>query len=586
MIQSPISNINYRKYRITKEPTKAEKMLWDIGVPSGEDRVFRHDFFQKLPDKISIPIAKEYKSLYEKSGLTEANQYLLRLGEHLDKKPLKPNLTDSDICDFSRSRVNACLNIKSRTSDKQMTYSALSEYLLRYGISAPSINKKISISGAIKRMCSERWWRSKVRSIHGQNLEVFAIHAGFVHKLRGIYSSDETVFRKRQQKRRNNKTLEQTFAINDYGDELSLKELSDSSISNPKIRRAELMTRISGFEKTAQELGDVGMFYTMTCPSRMHARFSTTGSSNPKYDGTDPKEAQAHLVKMWSLIRTALMHQGIELYGIRVCEPHHDGTPHWHMMMFMQSEHVDVVTKMIQKYALLVDGNEEGAEKFRFDSKSIDWSKGTAAGYIAKYISKNIDGEFVGDDSYGKDAIETAERVQAWAGVWKIRQFQFVGGPDVGLWREVRRIVNPPAGFLGELFEAADNGDWSDFVKLMGGPRKSDISSEVSLLKVYSGKPNSYGEPLGYIVQGVSFNDLIVETRLYTWTIEFHPSQEFSRESFDIPGGHPQGPWENPGDDSPGITKIPQGQFDLNPRGSLGNPRGFNNISSRFQFLS
>jgi len=174
------------------------------------------------------------------------------------------------------------------------------------------------------------------------------------------------------------------------------------------------MVRTSGFEGYAKEYGHVGEFITITCPSRMHARFSKSGEANPKYHGTTPREALYYLCKQWNKIRSFLKRNDFNVYGFRVAEPQHDGTPHWHLLVFMPPEQVKPVIKAMRHYALEFDGREPGAQKHRFTTVSIDWSKGSAAGYIAKYISKNIDGYNVGEDLYGNDAVESAERVIAW----------------------------------------------------------------------------------------------------------------------------------------------------------------------------
>lgn len=120
-------------------------------------------------------------------------------------------------------------------------------------------------------------------------------------------------------------------------------------MANPAIRRCELMTRIRGFENICHELGYVGEFYTLTAPSKYHATLNT-GYRNGKWNGASPADTQSYLTKLWARIRTKLHRQAIRLFGIRVAEPHHDGTPHWHMLMFMLPENVERVRRIMEEY--------------------------------------------------------------------------------------------------------------------------------------------------------------------------------------------------------------------------------------------
>ncbi len=85
----------------------------------------------------------------------------------------------------------------------------------------------------------------------------------------------------------------------------------------------------------------------------------------------------------------------------------------WHLLLFFPREHRDPVRETMRRDALETDGDEPGAAKHRFKVVAIDKSKGTAAGYIAKYISKNIDGYGLETDLTGEQPVSAAERVNA-----------------------------------------------------------------------------------------------------------------------------------------------------------------------------
>jgi hypothetical protein len=147
------------------------------------------------------------------------------------------------------------------------------------------------------------------------------------------------------------------------------------------------------------------------------------------------------------------------IYGFRIAEPQHDGTPHWHLLLFCESARDAEFEAVVRDYALRDAPDERGAQEHRCNFKRIDWSKGSAAGYVAKYVSKNIDGAHVGEDFNGKPATETALRGEAWAARWRIRQFQQIGGPPVGVWRELRRVREVPSGapeYLRDAHTAAN----------------------------------------------------------------------------------------------------------------------------------
>lgn len=438
--------------------------------------------------------------------------------------------SDADICARAESLAKQCNDIATKFHDlkiyvKEELRLSMAHICTSNHVTPPA-GKKMTDASAIARMVDALWWRRQLRKTHAKSVEAAAISIGYVNKTRDVYVSNESLARRRQQIRRNEAMLENTRIRNEDGYEITLAEAAAKTTSNRAIKRGELMTRIAGFERIAVECEHVGLFFTKTAPSRMH-RWKTVSDGkvveNGKYDGTTPKEAQAAHSKDWARIRTAMGRAGIDWYGFRIAEPNHDGTPHWHVLVFFNKNVRGVAGRaampraqaIIRRYCLMDSGTEAGAKKHRVDFQVMDAAKGTAAGYIAKYVAKNIDGYMVEKDLFGNEAITASMRVEAWAATWRIRQFQQVGGPPVTVWRELRRIKELPGDSPEHLIQAhqACNKEiiseeetraasWDAYCRAQGGVfRGRDYKIRLAV-EEQSGT-GRYGEPLGMRPVGV-----------------------------------------------------------------------------------
>lgn len=476
----------------------------------------------------------------QSDAVRDANVWLMDTTARMAALRVPVNMTDSELCDMAREKARECMNLVVMVPGVYMMDAAhlrerMGQFVEGFGIKQPG--KDVLNGPAISRMTDELWWRRALRVAQARSLENEAIRLGYVSRKKEIYASNVTVERRRQQRRRNARNLEQTIAVNlDTGEEYKLAELAEKSVANPRIRHGELMTRISGFEAVAKGLGHVAEFVTLTTPSKYHpTRTGADGKpvKNSKYEGATPREAQSYLTKIWALIRAKLARIGVRPYGFRIAEPHHDGCPHWHMILFCALDAVQVLRDVIRAYALREDGAEAGAYKHRVGFVTIDPRKGSAAGYVAKYVSKNIDGgnyQVQGDLEGGQhDAITPTHRVEAWASTWGIRQFQQIGGAPVGVWRELRRMDQKEdmAEFTKAALAAADAGNWGRYTEVMGGPTVKRKALPLRTAYKEKDKPNRYGEMGGLEICGITENlfdgvtfSRVYESRRYQWEIK------------------------------------------------------------------
>jgi hypothetical protein len=466
----------------------------------------------QVPQRFHSVLHAEYQKKYQKESCRDANLYFLDVQDKVQDKSV---VTVSD--EGLRVKAKRLSRDAARIIQQSGFYAGLS-FCEFNGVDEPKAQHE---AGAIARLTDEAWWIRQLIKKQDRETEAFAIQLGLVRRYRQVYISDEMLSRIGQRQKRSVEIMENLEAVSDEGETVNMLDVLKGSLANPAVRRAELMIRLNGFEQYAKEKGHVAEFYTITAPSKYHA-------VSDKYAGSTPKQTQQYFTNVWSRIRAKLDREGITPYGFRIAEPHHDGTPHWHMLLFVADQDKVKLRAIIKHYALQEDGKEAGAAKRRFTVEAINPNKGSAVGYIAKYISKNIDAfgmEHEEDYEAGSSAETTASRVRAWASTWGIRQFQQIGGSPVGVWRELRRLEDAPEGVLNDARQAADASDWKRYLEIQGGAdvpfrdqpiktlRREHIDTETGEVK-----QNQYGELVDHVV-GVYLDNEELITRLKHWQI-------------------------------------------------------------------
>ncbi|MCR9686239.1 replication endonuclease [Vibrio antiquarius] len=481
-------------------------------------------------------------------------------------------------------------------------YHQLAAFTSLFGIKPPCKYKKqneLSALQDISRMISEKWWLGRLVKARKIMREHLAIAMGQVSSKASAYASWDCVREHQEQQKRNWEYIKQCELFDEETEEKAdLSEMVLKSVSNPAIRRHELMVRCRGCEDIGNELGLQGLFLTLTTPSKYHNSYKKGGFIE-HWNGASPREAQAYLNNAWQRIRAKLGREEIRWFGVRVAEPHHDGTPHWHLLIWVKPEEVAQVRDIFISYATQEDRAElhpqyekEKQKPFRkctyvgpmdyrprCDFGYIDPEKGTATGYIAKYISKNIDGFAMDDevsDETGKSVKDMAKNVSAWKSRWAIRQFQFFGGAPVTTYRELRRFasqnkkafmeylfmqvredllamyiklqrdlvgpikpsklisnkelikvigdsfqasLNTDDSSITETLKAADHGNWQGYIMGQGGPfvKREDLLITNSYQVLPFASP--HGEDVRK-VEGFQTPEAIVKTRTKVWTIQ------------------------------------------------------------------
>lgn len=444
---------------------------------------------------------------------------------------LKTDADDSDIRKWAENSASwARFVVESSGGEIGTAYQALCIAVRGSGlkpIASKEELKQYGYAGAIARMTCPRWHRRQARIRYARQIDRAARELGQVYKGRACYVGDTAYTLNKQRAQHTAETLAEMVAINEQGEQIELAELADKGTGNPYNRFAELMVKVKGFEAIADEEGHGGLFITVTAPSNYHAASAKGGRVNPKFDpSTSPRKAQAWMQSAWTKARAAFGRLYCNVYGLRVAEPHHDGCPHWHLCLFASD--TASVEAIIKRY-WSVDA-EAGAATNRVKIKALDSSKGSAAGYCVKYLSKALTGARINStkttgengELFELDATpeEGVARIKAWASTWGIRQFQTIGGAPVGIWRELRRIKSPLENEgLEKIRLAADGSDYAEYIRLMGGIEAKSADRPVKIWREEVSGVGMYGDDKKPVIRGVEYQGQKTATREHEWEV-------------------------------------------------------------------
>ncbi|HEP0922352.1 TPA: replication endonuclease [Klebsiella aerogenes] len=392
------------------------------------------------------------------------------------------------------------------------------------------------IPPSLARMLCADWWYRKLWQMRCEWREQQLRAVCLVNKKASPYVSYEAVIHKREQRRKSLEFFRSHELVNEDGDTLDMEDVVNASNSNPAHRRNEMMACVKGLELIAEMRGDCAVFYTITCPSRFHATLNN-GRPNPKWTSATVRQSSDYLVDTFAAFRKAMHKAGLRWYGVRVAEPHHDGTVHWHLLCFMRKKDRRSITALLRKFAIREDREELGTNTGpRFKSELINPRKGTPTSYIAKYISKNIDGRGLAKEiskETGRSLRDSAEHVSAWASLHRVQQFRFFGIPGRQAYRELRLLAGQAARVQGErkagapvldnprldaVLAAADAGCFATYIMKQGGvlvPRKHHL---VRTAYELNEEPSAYGDH-GIRIYGIW--SPIVEGKICTHAVKW-----------------------------------------------------------------
>jgi len=257
-----------------------------------------------------------------------------------------------------------------------------------------------------------------------------------------------------------------------------------------------------------EKKGLKGFFVTITLPGRFHPNPS---SGKRSWDGSTPHDAHKQLQDKWRAVQKRFAELGWKVYGVRVEEPHDDGCPHWHALMYIAPEcEADFLARIQSAFG----------SGFATKIVLIDRSLSTGASYLTKYLNPQYSqGE--GGSVLDNPKAQKAARYDAYRATWGNRSIQFFDIPgSSSIWDELRRIRPDTEQFVllsedGKLlrsFATSDPPDYGAFLFLL---QQMNVDKQKRIQVLYG-----QTEKGSRLIEGIFVDGQRIETHQKSWTVE------------------------------------------------------------------
>lgn len=349
------------------------------------------------------------------------------------------------------------------------------------------------------------WWRRRLRREAGW------ARAGLAAAMRTIggrtgrdYSDDLQVAHWRARQSAQAKWLAAHEMEADDGRKMPLSKLAESTRKS-QTARAYAMTL--GLQQLMNERKWIPVFITATLPPDYHPAPSR-GKCN--WTGQHLRQAVEDLQARWAHLRARIHRQGIRPKGIWTREPHKDGTPHLHALLWLPNEQaIATLQSALRSYF-------PGPHATRI--KRLDDGTAQPASYVYKYLCKSLHGmdnhTSATDGDEDGDHLAQYDRVRAWASDLGTRRWGFVGVNGLmTIWQKLYAWKEPPADAsqaMKSCWRMLRAHRWADALALL-------LSGVIGL--DYEPRKNRYGETVyrpGHLIDRTTGE---VTPRPVTWTI-------------------------------------------------------------------